>query len=110
MEVDAAKPRQGEHPRRNDAAVGDNDDGVRGNRIKAGAKFRVIADFFRLGDGETGGQCCLLDGRRCQFLLAADGAIWLCNDEGNLMSRGEQGFQGRHGKLRSAAKNEAQTS
>ncbi len=52
VQVDAAEAREGEHPGRNDAAVGDHDDGFGSDGLKLGAEFRVAANFFRLGDGQ----------------------------------------------------------
>ena len=53
VEIDTAEARESEHPRGDDAAICDDDDGVGRDGFKLGAELDVGADFFGLGDGET---------------------------------------------------------
>ena len=71
MQVDAAQPGQRQHPGRNEAPVGDDDDGVGRDGLKLRAKLCVVANLFRLRDGEAGGERGQLDGRSGELPVAA---------------------------------------
>ncbi len=53
VQVDAAKPRKCQHPRRNDAAISYNYNRIGLDGFKLGAKLGVRAYFFRLRDGQV---------------------------------------------------------
>ncbi len=63
MQIDAAQPRQREHPGRNQAPVGNDDDRVGSNGFKPCAKLQIVANLFRLRDLKAGSQRGLLDRR-----------------------------------------------
>ena len=106
VQVDAAEPGQSEHPRGDDAAVGYDDDRVGGDGLKLGTELGVVADFFRLSDGEAGGYRGLLDRRGVELLAAAYGAVWLRYDERDFIARREQCLEGGDGEAGCAAEDE----
>ena len=90
VQIDAAQPRQRQHPRRNDAAIGHNHNRVRRDGFECSAKLRVVADLFRLRHRNSGGKGRLLHGRRGELLAAAHGTVGLRNHESDRVSRGER--------------------
>src|SRR5581483_11480722 len=56
VQINIAQRREVEHPLRYDAAVSDYDDGVRPQRGELSAKFFVVLDAIRLGDGKSEGE------------------------------------------------------
>ena len=106
VQIDAAVPGQREHPRRKNASIRHDDDGLGSDGLKLRAKLRVAADFFRLSYGESRGQRDLLYRRSGDLLRAANGTVGLRDDEGNFMARRKQCLQRGNGELGSAAEDE----
>src|ERR1035437_1395613 len=105
VQVYAAQPRQRQHPGRNQASVGDDDDGVRSEGFKLRAKLGVVANLFRLRDRQASGQGGLLDGRSSKLLAATHGPVGLRNNQRNLVARRKQCLQRGHGEAGGPAKN-----
>jgi hypothetical protein len=71
--------------------------------IKLGAKLGVVANLFRLRDGEAGSKGSLLHRRRGELLGAAYRAVGLRDDQGDLVASCEKSLQRGHGEGGSAA-------
>ena len=99
VQIDAAKPRQSEHPRRNDAAVGDDDDRVGRDGFKLRAKLGVVADLFGLRDGMPAASAACFTGGAVSCWLAAHGAVGLRDHQRDLVAGREQCFERGHGEL-----------
>ena len=110
MQVDAAEARQSEHPGRDDAAVGDDDDGLGSDGLKLRAELGIAANFFRLGDGQSGGLRGQLDCGCGELLQAACGAVWLRDYQGDFVACFVQRLERRHGELGSAAEDQFHSS
>src|SRR6185312_609681 len=106
MQIDVAVTRQIEHPWRNDAAIGNDQDGIRPDALKVSAEFRVVLDLLRLRNWQASRQCCPLDGRRLQLKSAAYCAVRLRDDQRDLMASREDCFECRDCKLRRSAEDE----
>jgi hypothetical protein len=102
MQIDAAIRREVEHPLRNDAAVGDDEDGLRKNVFEQGAELEVVLDLLRLNDRNAVFESYTLYGRRLHFHAPACGAVGLRDHKGNFVTGSDDGFEGRNGELRSA--------
>jgi hypothetical protein len=103
VQVDVAKAWQIEHPLRNDASVGDDEDGVRRDGFKLGAEASVGLDLFGLKDGDAVRQRCLLNRWSLKLLIAAYRAVRLGEYEGDLMAGGDDSFERGDGELRGSA-------
>jgi hypothetical protein len=53
VQINVSVGRDVEHPLGNDATVGDDEDGVRGDALELGAEFEIIFDLLGLGDGDA---------------------------------------------------------
>ena len=100
------KPGQGEHPRRNDASVGHHDNRVGRDGFELRAKLSVVADLFRLRNGNASSQSGLLYGRCGYLLIAAHGTVGLRNHESDVVSCGEQSVKSWNGELGRPAENQ----
>ena len=114
VDVDAAQPRQVQHPLRQQQAVGGHDHDV-GLRSKQGSAcslgilwvFAIQPQAAGLGHGQAMRQCSLLDGRSLQLQAAAGGAIGLGQNQWHGIARLHDVQQGLLGKLRRSGKNNA---
>ncbi len=104
MQVQIAVARQIEHPFRDDAAIGDDQNRVGRNRLKLGTKLGVVLDLFRLRHGDI---CCvrrLFYRRRDQLHGAAAGAIRLRDNESDIVAGLQHSLERGNGEGRGAAK------
>ncbi len=106
VQVDVAERREIEHPLGNDAAVADDDDGVRLEGGELGAEIVVGLDAVGLGDGEIQFERGFFDGRWDEFEAASFGTIGLSHDEMDAEAGVDQLFKRGDGEVRRAAENE----
>src|SRR5712692_5070564 len=103
MQIDPAVFRNRQELRRNDLAVGDDDNAIERELAQELLHLRR-ADFFRLMHGEFRGERRFLHRGKGNFLAAAPGAIRLRDHAKNLEIRlGEEMLQSGNGELRCAA-------
>jgi hypothetical protein len=103
VDVDVAEAGEVEHPLGDDAAVGDDDDGVGGYGFEAGTEFGVGLEALGLEDGEAEGESELLDGGDVELELAAGGAVGLGEDEHDFVARVDEGPEAGNGEFGGAA-------
>jgi len=101
--------RQVEHPLRNDAAVGDDEDGVGRDSFKLGAQLGVVLKLVGLEDSDSVEMGRLFDRRSLELLVAANGAVRLRDDERNLMTGSDDGIERRDSELWGSAEDESHT-
>ncbi len=106
VQVDAAQPRQRQHPWRNQTSVGHDNDGVRGKVFQLRAKLLVVSNLFRLHDRKACFQRGQLNGRSGELAISTHGPVGLCDHERDLMFRRAQRFQRLYCKARSPAENQ----
>ena len=88
------------------SAVSDDDDGVGRDNLKLRAKFVVVANCFRLRDGEAGGKRRELHGRSGELTNAARGAVGLRDHQCNFIAGHYERIERGHGELWSPAEDE----
>src|SRR5215469_18551388 len=108
VQVEIAEPREIDHPLRNDAAVADDDDGVRGERGECGLELGVPLDLLGLNDGETSIESALLDGRGGQGHASAAWLIGLGDDQREAMTGVHESLQRGDGEPRGAGEDEVE--
>ena len=101
VDVDAAVSRNVEQGLREDAAVGEDDSGVRGERRDQVARL-VGADLRGLVDGNAEAIGGDLHFGRMERLLAADGAVGLREHRRDVVAGVDEGLECRHGDGRRA--------
>lgn len=103
VDIDVAEARQVEHPLGDDAAVGDDDDGVGGYGFEAGAEVEIGFEALGLEDGEAEGEGELLDGGDVELELAAGGAVGLGENESDFVARVDEGLEAGNGEFGGSA-------
>jgi hypothetical protein len=106
VDVDIAEAWKVEHPLRDDAAVGYDDDGVGDEGFKGRAEAGVVLEVLGLEDGEIEALGELLDGGKLEFLLAAGGTVGLGEDEGDFMAGVDESLEARDGEFWGSAEDE----
>ncbi len=104
MQINVAKPRQIKHPFWNDAAISNDENCIRLDRLKLSAELFVGLDLFRLDHGDSMGERGALHRRRLHLHAAPCGPIRLRHDQRHLVAGSEDRLQSRHGELRRSAK------
>jgi hypothetical protein len=103
MQIDVAVARKIEHPLRNNAPVGDYENGVGCDGFESLTKLRVVLDLLRLHDRDRVLERSLLYGRCLQLLGAPDGAVGLRKDERDLVTGSDHSLKRGDGELRGSA-------
>ncbi len=84
VQIDAAQPRQREHPGRNDAAISDHDDRIGRDRFKPRAKFLIVANLLRLDRLQGHRPMRRFLPAAPEFFCPAHGPVGLGDDQGDL--------------------------
>src|SRR5215469_11874309 len=98
---------QVKHPLRNDSAVSDDENGVRRDGLEFGAQLGVVLDLVRLEDRDPVLECCLLNWRGLELLVATEGTIGLRDGERDLVTGGDDSLQRGHSELWGSAEDES---
>ena len=101
MKVEVTPRRKIQHPLRNDAAVGDDNNGIRFDRLQPGAELWIVLYFFRLSHRQARLHRQDLHRRRRRSLIAAAYAIRLGDHQLDAVPGPQQLFKRRNGELRS---------
>lgn len=86
MDVDIAEAREIKHPLGNNSAIGDDNNGVRSDGLKIGAKLRVVLDALMLENRKAKASGELLDGWNLKLLLAASRAVRLGKNQSDFVA------------------------